>query len=607
MKQINDKTSVILSIIGRIILVVLLASICVYWVISRANCGSNEGDDVTICVGMLTICTTIPFIILTAAFFLVRNFPIVVGSILLCIGPLLVIPYTHLFFFPMAFITDGLLFIISGLIEERGRKVDEQQYSLPERPAESSSLIKPAGVKPLWSTRKKAIFISFAVLLVLASTVTIDLIRYNHRLESAIAYFYRGLAYAGEGDFANAVLEYNQAVQLKPRFTEAYYYRGVAYLYLSMDAPHISDAIDDFDRVIQLDPNYAMAYYYRGIVHVYGDNISLNSRSIITYIRDSAKNAISDISKYLQLNPIDAKAYNFRGLAYFNIGDLDNAICDFDQAIQLNPDFAIAYNNRGLAHARKTNLDRAISDYDEAIHLKPDFAAAYYNRGQAFYDKGNLDLAISDWEQAIWIKPYRAIFFNRGYIYYDKSEVYYNLGLAYYNKGELDLAINEFDQAIQDRPGFELANYYRGLAYYNKGMYNQALSDFEHGQPDYPDDIQFIFHKGLLYYYAGYPAGAIESFYGVLTRNPDFSTLYEDWRNTFGGEGYLDRVINDFDKAIRLYPDDPQTYFFRGLTYSIKGETENAIADLKIVLKLCSTNALTCKEAQRALQKLGGQ
>ncbi len=340
----------------------------------------------------------------------------------------LILLYSGIYFFPVAFITDGLLLIISGLIEVKNRRLDEHQESLPEKLAESSSPIHPAGLKPGWSNRKKTIFISITVLLILASTATFDLVSYNLAItrsrESSLNHFNLGLAYAGNGDFENAVKEYDQAIHLLPRYTEAYYYRGVAYLYLSKVGPHISDAINDFDRVIQLDPNYAMAYYYRGILHTYGDNIALNFRSIYDdYIRDSEKNAISDISIYLQFKPIDAEAYNYRGLGYFNLGDLDNAILDFDQAIQLNPDFAIAYNNRGLAHARKTNLDRAISDYDEAIHLKPDFAAAYYNRGQAFYDKGDLDLAISDWEQALWIQPDTSIFFNRGYIYYDKSEV----------------------------------------------------------------------------------------------------------------------------------------------------------------------------------------
>jgi tetratricopeptide (TPR) repeat protein len=151
------------------------------------------------------------------------------------------------------------------------------------------------------------------------------------------------------------------------------------------------------------------------------------------------------------------------------------------------------------------------------------------------------------------------------------------------------------------------------LAYYEKGMYSQAFSDFKLGQPDgsgypnYTDYIQYSFYKGLLYYYAGFPSDAIKNFYVVLTHNPNYSKLYEGWWNIFGGEGYLDRAINDFDKAIQLYPDDPQTYFFRGLTYSIEGETENAVVDLNMVLKLCFNNVLLCKEAQRALQKVGGQ
>jgi tetratricopeptide (TPR) repeat protein len=593
------------------VLVLILAIICVYRVISLVQCGSNEGDDVDICMVMITFGSAIPFILLSAAFFLVRKYPIVFGLILVGIGAvILALPYSDMYsfliiflilwmdgvyFFPVAFITDGLLFIISGLLELKDRRMYEHKDSLPERLAESAYPTQQACLTPRWSTRKKTIFIFIGVLLVLAATATIDLVRYNQAItrtrESALNHFNRGLVYAGNGDFANAVNEYRQAIQLSPHYTEAYYNRGLAYLSLSVVEPHIGDAFDDFDHVIQLDPSFTMAYYYRGIFNIYGSN---------------QWNAINDLSHFLQLNPNNEKAYNFRGLTYYNLGDLDDAIRDFDQAIQLDPDFAIPYNNRGLAYARMDNLDRAITDYDQAILLKPDFGAAYDNRGQAYYDKGDLDLAISDWEQALRIKPEAGLYLTRGYTNYDNSEVYDNLGLIYYDKGDLDLAISEFDQAIQLRPGFGLAHFNRGVAYYDKGMYSDALNDIDLGQPDCPDDIQYFFYRGLIYYYTDYPASAIQSFYVVLTRNPDYALLFKDWSRTFGGEGYLDRVISDFGRAIQLYPNDPQTYFFRGLTYSIKGETENAIADLTLVLKLCGTNTSLCKEAQHAVKKLGG-
>ena len=559
----------------------------------------------------MTSSPVITIIILTAAFFLVRKYPIAVGVILAGIGvSILAFPnvmyyflvmislilfYNGMYFYPVAFITDGLLFIISGLIELKGRRLDIHKDSLPKGLVKSSNPIQPAHLKPVWSTRKKTIFISIIVLLILVTTATFDLVTYYQETtrtrEATMNHFNRGLAFAGNGDFANAATEYGQAIHLSPRYTEAYYNRGLAYLALSITGPHLSDAFDDFDHVIQLDPNYAMAYYYRGIFNIYGSN---------------QLTAINDLSHFLQLTPDDAMAYNFRGLAYYNFGDEDNAIRDFDQAIQLEPDLPVAYNNRGLAYVRKGNLDRSITDYDQAILRKPDFGAAYYNRGEAYYERGDLDLAISDLEQALRIKPEAGLYFFRGYTNYDNSEVYYKLGLSYLDRGDLDLAISEFDQAIQLRPGYALAHLNRGVAYYDKGMYNQALKDFV-DQEDSPDDTQFFYYQGLAYYYTGNQGGAIKDFYMVLEHNPDYTKLFEDWFKDFGRPGYKDRVLSDFDHVIQLYPNDPQIYFFRGLTYSMNGETKKAVADLNLVLKLCITDSSLCKDAKQALQKIGAQ
>jgi tetratricopeptide (TPR) repeat protein len=265
---------------------------------------------------MVTGFTSIQFIIIVIAFFMVRKNPIIVGILSVVTAITLIVLSDVIIFIPVALITEGAIFITSGLLEIKDRKLDENKDSQPETPGGSSYMTKPAGLKPTWSRRKKTIINSIVVLIVLSITVTIGLVSYNQRITrvSMLAEFHfnRGLTYAGKGDFDKAAAEYCKAIQLEPSYTEAYYNRGLAYLY-SVNS-HISDAIDDFDRVIQLDPNYAMAYYYRGIINIYGSN---------------QESAISDLSIYLQHYPNDVTAYNYRGLSYYSKDDLDNSIKPF--------------------------------------------------------------------------------------------------------------------------------------------------------------------------------------------------------------------------------------------------------------------------------------
>ena len=43
------------------------------------------------------------------------------------------------------------------------------------------------------------------------------------------AYYCRGIAYAGKGDWDKSIADCTEAIRLNPDFAEAYYCRGVAY------------------------------------------------------------------------------------------------------------------------------------------------------------------------------------------------------------------------------------------------------------------------------------------------------------------------------------------------------------------------------------------
>lgn len=59
------------------------------------------------------------------------------------------------------------------------------------------------------------------------------------------------------------------------------------------------------------------------------------------------------------------------------------------------------------------------------------------------------------------------------------------------------------------------------------------------------------------------------------------------------GRGEADAALASFDTAIRLAPQDPAAYFYRGQAYGAKGDVVRAIADFSTSLKLNPANANT--------------
>ena len=188
------------------------------------------------------------------------------------------------------------------------------------------------------------------------------------------------------GDYAGAIVDYTQAIRLKPDFASAYYNRGIA----KKELGQYIAAIADYTETIRLKPDHASAYYNRGIT----------KRKLEQY--DAA---IADYTEAIRLRPDHASAYYNRGIANSKLGKYFAEIADYDMTIRLKPDHAKAYNNRGAAKANLKQHSAAIADYDTAIQLNPDDASAYYNRGVAKANLEKYKTAIADYDIAIRLKP----------------------------------------------------------------------------------------------------------------------------------------------------------------------------------------------------------
>ncbi|NET72081.1 MAG: tetratricopeptide repeat protein, partial [Sphaerospermopsis sp. SIO1G2] len=82
----------------------------------------------------------------------------------------------------------------------------------------------------------------------------------NLQSDDALGYKNRGYSRCEMGEYEGGIADYNQAIQINPHFTDAYYFRGHAYF----DLGKYAAAIDDFSQVIKMNYSYSDAYYHRG-------------------------------------------------------------------------------------------------------------------------------------------------------------------------------------------------------------------------------------------------------------------------------------------------------------------------------------------------------
>ena len=126
--------------------------------------------------------------------------------------------------------------------------------------------------------------------------------------------------------------------------------RGVAYGKVGNHA----QAIEDFDRAIEINPKDANAYQNLGVTYAKLGN---------------HRQAIEDFDRAIEINPEYAEAYYNRGFIYGKLGDFRQAISDYDRAIEINPDYVKAYYNRGIVYGILGNNRQAIEDIKTAARF----------------------------------------------------------------------------------------------------------------------------------------------------------------------------------------------------------------------------------------------
>jgi tetratricopeptide (TPR) repeat protein len=248
-------------------------------------------------------------------------------------------------------------------------------------------------------------------------------VRYDEAVKelSATDFVQRAYSLSLVKKYEEAINIFTKAIELNPKYAEAFAARGLAYSQLN----NYKQAFDDLNIAIEQDPKNVEFYYARAAVYLksgkhqrsiedLGKVIELNPkltvdayslRGIVYYDLGNYNQAIRDYSKAIELDPKDkqndARVYIYRGLAYGKMGNYNQAMKDLNRAIELNPKLIEAYLNRGdLYDLLVGNYKKAMKDYNRAIELDPKAAYAYYFRGNSYDRHGNKVRAIQDFKVA---------------------------------------------------------------------------------------------------------------------------------------------------------------------------------------------------------------
>jgi len=158
-------------------------------------------------------------------------------------------------------------------------------------------------------------------------------------------------------DFANALEQFNLALQTKPQDPLIWNGRGLARAHLG----RIDEAISDYRHALSLNPNYGYAFVNLGAALL---------------AQEKYDEAIEICEKALRLRQDNAETHAELAAALWNRGRIDESILHGRKAVELNPDLLDAQFNLGWALLKNGNYDEAISHFEYVLRLDPEHQAA---------------------------------------------------------------------------------------------------------------------------------------------------------------------------------------------------------------------------------------
>ena len=227
-------------------------------------------------------------------------------------------------------------------------------------------------------------------------------------------YNYLGLLETKAGNYGDAVLFLDTAIQINPNTPDYYAHRGLAYLQVS----DYDKANEDFEQALRLDPNHA---------------ISKNNLATLKRRQGRLEEAEQYLKEAKELSPRSADHYGNLAILQYERGIYSQAIHNFDSAIALNPVAGELFINRGLAKEKIQDYSGAFQDFNRALQIDSEWPKAWFVQGNYFMKQHQWQEALENYSTAIAYDE------NYSFAYYNRAIVYYQL--KQYSKACTDLRV----------------------------------------------------------------------------------------------------------------------------------------------------------------------
>jgi tetratricopeptide (TPR) repeat protein len=339
--------------------------------------------------------------------------------------------------------------------------------------------------------------------------------------EDAAVHFQLGYALTAMQKLDEAKVQYQKAIELNPKMSEAYLNLGLALLDSAPNA-----AIGPLQKATELVPNQVQA------------------RFALASAYERTGNPKLAIEQYQAAEKIDDKDFEIHlalGRTLLNANRPAEAETEFKAALALKQDSTISRLGLAKSLASQKKSAEAADAFGAYLELVPTDSAARVEHASLLFDAGKLDDSLAELDRAAYGSPEALPALKlRALIYYQKKQfnevvpvlvkaialapqdpnLPAELGHAYLEKKDYPNAVQELTAAMKANPSLDVLNDLVVAQYLSKN-YSAALSglDFLSQHEELPLGSWFI--RATCYDRLGQVAPALAAYQKFLQLNKD--------------------------------------------------------------------------------------
>ncbi|WP_161606840.1 tetratricopeptide repeat protein [Fortiea contorta] len=216
---------------------------------------------------------------------------------------------------------------------------------------------------------------------------------------------------------------------------------------------------------------------------------------------------------------------------------------------------------------QRGNLTRAIQQWSRDIKSGTNAIEALFNRSQAYILLKQYDFAVQDLNQLVQIQGKNT-----------PARVFMVRGIALSELNQLPAAIESFNQAEKLQPS-PLIYSNRALVYQRAGQLPQALEDLSKSVQVAPTFINRL-NLANVRIQLGQFQQVVAEMNQLIATEKSFFPSYITRGIAYYNLGQYEAAIRDFVFSLKIFPDQPEAYYYAGLSFAKLNHKEDASRNL---------------------------